>query len=808
MDLAKKALSLALCLLVGWNDIATAQGIHSGSETINLLSFYQKSLGISPKVAVITGAYNGRLESERTKTSFKTRHSKLPKFILIQDLHANQEAQERIANVIVHGFRHWNLRQVFIEGASARVDVSVLRTLPRKVQNNLLDNFLREGYLTGPEIAAVRLRGSWLDSPSFSSLQLQGLEDPEIYWKHLATYKQAKILERPALQELYSIQNLHSELCIAPVDPLAQQLKRTFHLVRLGLTPEELADYLRFKSQTAHTPKLGPALANAEAFYQLAKQRDEILLVRAKNMPVEGPRVMVIGGFHSYGIAEKLQQQGTSFVVLTPTIHRLDHEWRYRERMQELTDTLAFWHWLQGVVGRGHKSSAHIMQKVSHIHHLSVPQFRKNRFRLSWKAILTSTLLWVSLVMGSGFTGIMEELRSAPAQDTSTSETLLAQTQRSIKNRENIQYNLSQSSTDQEILNHLRKEFGQEFTPFVYQAQRQFVRHAERIIPPLSQEELNRIHMKTYRTTSWKTFLLHLRHYNNIDLFSRILLVISMLALLSIPIAMMRVPDLRDWRTFIVLVSLPLLFVFLIFMRYGGANVSGYSTPWGIHVKLGKTAELEATVVHETAHELFRIRGIPQDGPKGDKIHFYIHALGRLYAIEQTQKNNKPAPRAGPLIPGTVIATKAWQIGQDTKNPENAWNFLFDTIKLIAEGKETREAEKEAEARLRLTSSELPAKSSRAMSSLRTLRDGTSLIGYAFIFEMGLVAATKMFQVTMAFVQADPVMFLLVLFGSMTALTTTMFLFNGSQQTTKSDKPSVNLFGPVFKQTTIFLSAA
>src|SRR5437016_1209679 len=79
----------------------------------------------------------------------------LPRFILIQDVHRYPQVQSRIASLIVHGYQEWGVRKVFVEGAFTPLDLTVFHRIPNKTKPLLMERLLKDGELSGPEVAAV-----------------------------------------------------------------------------------------------------------------------------------------------------------------------------------------------------------------------------------------------------------------------------------------------------------------------------------------------------------------------------------------------------------------------------------------------------------------------------------------------------------------------------------------------------------------------------------------------------------------------------------------------------------------------------
>ncbi len=93
--------------------------------------------------------------------------------VFVHDLHCHHEIQSHISKILERLARGHDLRLVGVEGDSRRVDVDKLATLPiRRVKMDVAEYFLKRGYITGAEYAAIT---------SNFPLELQGVESPELY---------------------------------------------------------------------------------------------------------------------------------------------------------------------------------------------------------------------------------------------------------------------------------------------------------------------------------------------------------------------------------------------------------------------------------------------------------------------------------------------------------------------------------------------------------------------------------------------------------------------------------------------------
>ena len=124
--------------------------------------------------------------------------------------------------------------------------------------------------------------------------------------------------------------------------PMSQQLERIRQLVQLKMTPRLYAEYLAQKALSPISSALTPVTEDAEQFYQMTDARNDVFLHNAERrmVGVQGPRVMVVGGFHTEGLAKRLRAQGHSYIVLAPTVTQGGYDTLYEKRMIDTVSAL------------------------------------------------------------------------------------------------------------------------------------------------------------------------------------------------------------------------------------------------------------------------------------------------------------------------------------------------------------------------------------------------------------------------------------------------------------------------------------
>lgn len=290
----------------------------------------QHFLVISSTIAHVTDVY------------LSTNSVEMPEFILIQDVHKHPEVQGHIASLILQGYRQWGVKKVFLEGAFTGVDLSMFHRLPDQTRSMLLTRLVQNGDLSGAELASVLLTETEWSNPRPSPFELFGMEDPKLYRQNIAAYQQVLASREEALQEILSIRRLQSAMNIPQPNILTQQLDRTEALIKLKLTPLDYGAYLQDKAVLPSSPRLDPAIRAAEKFYELVQRRSLVFLKQAqKQAPASpGPRILVVGGFHTPIMADYLRKSGHTFVVLTPHVTEAGYEPLYEEHMMESVSAL------------------------------------------------------------------------------------------------------------------------------------------------------------------------------------------------------------------------------------------------------------------------------------------------------------------------------------------------------------------------------------------------------------------------------------------------------------------------------------
>lgn len=274
----------------------------------------QQALGIPTSIATVVDANT----------------TSLPQYILIQDVHRHPEVQDHIAAMLLYGHSAWGLRNVFIEGAFGPIDPAQIESLT--TESAPLAERLQEGEISGAEVAAAM-------APEHA-LHLIGIEDENVYKENLAAWARMEDQRDAALRELHTIRFVQNTLDLNSAAFSPDQLDRLELLLRLQLKPAEYAAYLASPRDIATSHVLSDAIETAETFYRLAEERSRIFLERAEAADTSGPKVLVVGGFHTAAMGAALRARGQTYVVLSPRVTESGYDGLYAQRLRESVSAL------------------------------------------------------------------------------------------------------------------------------------------------------------------------------------------------------------------------------------------------------------------------------------------------------------------------------------------------------------------------------------------------------------------------------------------------------------------------------------
>lgn len=253
-----------------------------------------------------------------------------PDYILIQDIHRHPEAQANIAAVLLFAHAHWGVRNVLVEGAYAGQSIPIDRWTGNSPP--ALRSALQEGLLGGPEMAAAM-------APD-RDLTLTGLEDVELYRQNLQAFDGVRQEATEAVNDLKTLDVMQRSIDMTQTRFSEEELQMMDLLVHLKMKPAEWSAFQKASFTMPESAALAGALAKAQTFYHLADLRSQAFLKSAEATATTGPKVLVVGGFHTAAMAAHLARQGKSYVVIAPQITQSGFEDLYERRMQESISAL------------------------------------------------------------------------------------------------------------------------------------------------------------------------------------------------------------------------------------------------------------------------------------------------------------------------------------------------------------------------------------------------------------------------------------------------------------------------------------
>jgi hypothetical protein len=301
----KRTLSAALLSL----SIAT---VSQGSE---LNSTVQRMLGIPNSIASVVDSHLGA----------ETIH---PDVILIQDVHRHPEVQGHIAAILLYGRHHWGLQDVYVEGAQSGASPLPITHLETKdVRRGVY-----AGELGGAEMAAAL--------STRAPLQLHGLEDGDLYRKHVQAYETMQRLRKPALRELSTNLILEKGFDLDRTDQKASRYAILQKLLKLRLKSSEYASYLQHPWESRAQSALWQGQRAAEEFYQLADERSRVFTDVITESKSPQTVAAVVGGFHTEWMTRELKTRGKTYVVLSPQVTQSGYEGLYQRGMEQTISAL------------------------------------------------------------------------------------------------------------------------------------------------------------------------------------------------------------------------------------------------------------------------------------------------------------------------------------------------------------------------------------------------------------------------------------------------------------------------------------
>ena len=273
----------------------------------------QSLLGLPYSIAKVS---DGRLADD----------GRIPDVILIQDIHRHPEVQGHIAAIVLYASHHWNVADVYVEGAAA----SEIVPPPTTSDSKTLVNEMENGRISGAELALGLEPGT--------GISLYGLENSELYRKNVAAYEQVQELQSTAMDEAQTAVLLRNSLDISGRDSV--DTASMDKLLPLRLKPSERAATFDHASAWADGPALKAAVRAANLFYDLADARTNFFLNVLAERRSFKPCIVIVGGYHTVEMAREFRRLGRSYAVLTPHVTESGYDDLYAKGMQETISAL------------------------------------------------------------------------------------------------------------------------------------------------------------------------------------------------------------------------------------------------------------------------------------------------------------------------------------------------------------------------------------------------------------------------------------------------------------------------------------
>ena len=225
--------------------------------------------------------------------------------IHIQDIHTNYEAQKNLSRMLEAMVKENQLKLIMVEGGWGNVSLSYLREYADKERRlEVAEEYLKEGKISGEE---------YLDIVSDYDIELEGLEEEELYKANLDTFFEIEKFRQEGVKEL------------ARIDRAVESLKAKLYpaqLLELEKAAKDydnekitLAEYYRYMNTLAKKNKIDMSqYPNFKSFIQVTESEKEI------NFPtVEKERTVLIEK-----LSKKLSKQKLTDLVTKSLEFRLN----------------------------------------------------------------------------------------------------------------------------------------------------------------------------------------------------------------------------------------------------------------------------------------------------------------------------------------------------------------------------------------------------------------------------------------------------------------------------------------------------
>jgi len=270
-----------------------------------------------------------------------------PDVVVVQDLHVNRSVQLAISRILGRlKTQHWLPAKIGVEGAVGPIEVRSMQQVPGvHTRKSAADYLLQQGEMPG-DMHFVVTEGEG---------ELYGLETGNVYSSIVDLYRQSYEDRTGLKADLDKLRQAiillshdadpqvraNAAILTTDVDSLATLVDQRIagNEIKPALRRATLAlEHLQMILPVDQARDLLTPVSAAVNFYMLALMRDGELfknLLQLRQAEHQTTSVIVIGGFHTPGLIERLKKENLSYVVITPNVHRHTRidEKLYVERM-------------------------------------------------------------------------------------------------------------------------------------------------------------------------------------------------------------------------------------------------------------------------------------------------------------------------------------------------------------------------------------------------------------------------------------------------------------------------------------------
>jgi len=224
--------------IYSWSCVSWAEGIGS---TITILKDSRQIQNLKLSASASPSIQSLKLPARLGQIKSKYYGSSDEVLIHIQDAHANEEAQLRIAEILQTLNEQLGLQTVALEGGEGELNSELFSFIPdSEARRQVSEYMLKNGRLTGAEYLTV------VKKPN---LKLYGIENWSLYKKNRALYLEIMKRQKDDLEILGQLENIFSKL----IRYVFSEPMRELYANRTGVyeTGQNLFQYARYLTRSA-----------------------------------------------------------------------------------------------------------------------------------------------------------------------------------------------------------------------------------------------------------------------------------------------------------------------------------------------------------------------------------------------------------------------------------------------------------------------------------------------------------------------------------------------------------------------------